>query len=174
MKHRILIMALAVVVGCSKEDELADALMTNGSFELNGNFSTEDWTVSGGSSSADVPTGGGSYALRLDPQGFPGEGYAEYVISGLTGTQDITITAFIKAFGDWPGSITIRKRTADNVLTVLATASSNTNVWEEKTLAISGNFEEGDELIIKLSAGSTEIPVDTKYVLFDLITVTQN
>ena len=173
MKLLIYVLLIATITGCSKDDK-ADVLMSNGSFELNGSFTDDDWLVIGGSSSSDAPTDGGNFSLRLDPQVFPDEGYAEYVISGLTGVQNLTISAYIKAFGDWPSSITVSKLTADNVTTVLATTSSNAAEWTESSVSISSQFEEGDELLIKLSAGTTETPVSIQYVLFDLITVQQN
>ena len=65
----------------------------------------------------------------------------------------------------------MKKRTADNVVTILATAASSDAGGIEKTISASATFNSGDVLIIHLSAGSTEIPIDSKYVLFDLVTI---
>ncbi len=159
------------LISCNTTDTPEDALLTNGSFESGGSFSTDGWSTNGGQSSTDVPSGGGSFSLRLDPQSVPQEGYAEYSIQQAEGSQSYTITAYIKSVGTWPGTITIKKREADNTVTILASTNSADAEWVQKTLSVSSTFASGDELIIKLSAGSTEIPTDTKYALFDLITI---
>lgn len=172
LRKTLLIFGICVwIISCNTTDTPDDALMSNGSFESGGSFSTSGWQTSGAASSSDVPTDGGSFSLRLNPQSVPGEGYALYRISDLSGAQVLTISGFIKSFGSWPGVITVQKEDADNTVTILASANSVDPAWVEKTLEISSTFNTGDELIIKLSAGSTEIPIDTKYALFDLITV---
>jgi len=171
MNRSIFILCAVLSLTACKKEETPEGYVSNGSFESNGNFSTDGWVVSNGTSATDVPTGGGSYSLRLNPAASPGEGYAEYVISDLEGAIAMDISCYMKAFGDWPGSLTVKKRTEDNVVTTLGTIAYSENNWAQKTVSIAGSLESGDELIIHLSSGSTEIPIDTKYVLFDLVVV---
>jgi hypothetical protein len=167
-------LTMTVCMSCNKE-ETPDAgiQISNGSFESDGSFSTSDWTVANGSSSTDVPTGGGSFSLKLSPGTSPAEGYADYIISDLTGSQTFNLSCYMRAFDSWPGSISLKKRTADNVTTILASEASSAGEWVEKNISATATFDSGDVLIVHLSSGSTEIPVDTKYVLFDLVTLTQ-
>lgn len=160
------------MISCNKDETpTPDGLMSNGSFENGGSFSTDGWSVSNGASDSDVPDGGGSFSLKLNPASLPGEGYADYIIEDLEGSHTFNASCFMRSFDDWPGSITLKKRTADNVVTILATAASSDAGWIEKTISASATFNSGDVLIIHLSAGSTEIPIDSKYVLFDLVTI---
>lgn len=172
LRKTLLIFGLVIwIISCNTTDTPEGALMTNGSFESDGAFSTDGWQTSGAASSTDVPADGGSFSLRLDPQSYPAQGTATYRIEDLSGAQALSISVFIKSVGAWPGVITIEKEAADNTVTVLASTNSVEADWIQKTLEISDTFDSGDALLIKLSAGSTEIPIDTKYALFDLVTV---
>ena len=172
--HALLIASIVTItiISCNKDETpTPDGLLSNGSFEDGGSFSTDGWSVSNGASDSDVPDGGGSFSLKLNPASLPGEGYADYIIEDLEGSHTFNASCFMRSFDDWPGSITLKKRTADNVVTILATAASSDAGWIEKTISASATFNSGDVLIIHLSAGSTEIPIDSKYVLFDLVTI---
>lgn len=172
LRKSLLVFGISIwIISCNTTDTPENALMQNGSFESNGSFTTDGWLTSGAASSTDVPENGGSFSLRINPQSVPLEGYAEYRIEDLSGAQAFTISAYIKSVGTWPGTLTVKKEAADNTVTILASTNSAEAEWTEKTVSVSSSFESGDALIIKLSAGSTEIPTDTKYALFDLITV---
>lgn len=169
------LLAIVVVTTSCNSSETPDTGVTisNGSFESGGSFSTSGWTVSNGTSDTDVPSGGGSFSLKLSPATAPGEGYADYIIEDLSGSQTFTLSCYLRSFDAWPGSITLKKRTADNVTTILATEASSEAEWVEKIITASATFDSGDVLIVHLSAGSTEVPVATKYILFDRVTITQ-
>ena len=62
--------------------------------------------------------------------------------------------------------------TAGLVTTVLANVASDENNWVIKTLEVTTSFNSGDNLLVQLSAGSTEVPVASQYVLFDLVELT--
>ncbi len=175
MQYRISLYIAAflfLVASCKKEDVPAGLTITNGSFE-NGSFSTEGWTTQNTSSSTDVPADGGTYSLKIDPGTFPDEGYADYTIEDLSGTKNLRLTCYCKAFGAWPGSVTMRKLEEDGTSVILGTEASDVNAWTMQTIEVSVNFVQGDKLIIHLSAGSTEIPVDTQYALFDKVELSE-
>ena len=173
MKSIITILCIVFILtnGCKKEDTIqpGDNLITNGSFEDNGNFSLDGWTNNSTESNTDVPGGGGSFSLKISPAISPAEGYADFEITDLTGTKNFELTAFIKSFGDWPGSVTLKKIADDGTITILATAASSENNWIQKTLDISTSFISGDKLVVHISSGSTEAVTTDHYALFDLV-----
>ncbi len=170
-KFAFLVFATIILFGCNKENPVqpGDNLITNGSFEDNGNFSLDGWTNNNTSSSTDVPGGGGSFSLKIDPASSPAEGYAEFAVEDLSGTKSFELTAFIKSFGDWPGSVTLKKVADDGTITILATDASSENSWLQKTLSITTSFSTGDKLMVHISSGSTEAPTPDHYALFDLL-----
>lgn len=167
---------LILTMGCKKEETIqpGDNYITNGSFEDNGNFSLDGWAVNNTESSTDVPGGGGSFSLKISPAASPAEGYAEYEINDLSGSMNFSLTAFIKSFGEWPGSVTIKKVADDGTITILATDASSENAWIQKTLNATASFVSGDKLVVRISSGSTEVPDADHYALFDLIVLKEN
>ncbi len=86
---------LFIICSCNEEEPTApteENLLLNTSFEKNGKFSSDGWTLTALSdSSMDVPPGGGIYSLELNSSAPPGE-YAfikvpvktQYTINKLT------------------------------------------------------------------------------------------
>ena len=99
--------------------------------------------------------------------------FASFIMNGLEGSKKYKLTACINSFDSWPGSVSLRKVDSGGGVTVLASESSDENAWILKTLEINTTFIAGDQLVIRLSAGSTETPAASKYVLFDLIELTE-
>ncbi|MFI5171797.1 MAG: carbohydrate binding domain-containing protein [Chitinophagales bacterium] len=162
-----------VLISCKKDDVPLDgALITNGSFEDGNNFSTDGWLTSNTSSNTNVPAGGGQFSLKISPMTSPSEGFASYTIEGLEGTKILNLSCYINSFDNWPGSISLKKINTDNITTIIATIASDENSWLQKTLEVTATFSTGDKLIVYLSAGSTEVPVASQYVLFDLVELT--
>lgn len=153
---------------CNSDTEGNGNLM-NGSFEQNGAFSLDGWTTTTGTESTDAPDNGGNFSLKLTPASLPDEGYAEYVIEGIEGAVNITLSVSIKSFGGWPGNLTLKKVDENNAVSILGVAASSDSNWVQKTISTSTTLNTGDVLIVKLSAGTTEIVTDGQYDLFDQV-----
>lgn len=162
-----------IFISCKKEDvPSGNALLSNSSFEENGNFSTSGWVTNNTSSSNNVPADGGEFSLRIDPDVSPTEAFASYTVEGLEGTKLIKLNCSINSFDNWPGSITLKKISSGMITTVLATVGSDENSWLIKTLEVTTTFSTGDKLLVHLSAGSTEVAGTSQYVLFDVVELT--
>lgn len=170
-----LLMVTTIFISCEKVEEEPDpiVLVSHGSFETEGTFTTDGWITNNTSSDPNAPTNGGIWSLRIDPDLVPEEGYADFIMNGLEGSKKYKLTACINSFDSWPGSVSLRKVDSGGGVTVLASESSDENAWILKTLEINTTFIAGDQLVIRLSAGSTETPAASKYVLFDLIELTE-
>jgi len=172
MKYTFSILILfAALAGCKKEEtpQPGDNLVINGSFEDNGSFSLDGWTDNNTASNTDVPSGGGNFSLKITPASSPAEGYADYEITDITGTKNFKLTCYIKASGDWPGSVTLRKIDTDGNTTVLGSEATSENAWTSKSIEITTTMATGDKLVVHLSAGSTEAGAPDQYALFDLV-----
>ncbi|MEZ5014495.1 MAG: hypothetical protein R2794_09405 [Chitinophagales bacterium] len=167
----ILLTAL-IFTSCKKEDMPTDGvLLDNGTFEKNGNFNTDGWELHNCSSDTDVPAGGGNFSLKVSPGSFPDEGYADYVIENLSGSKTFVLKAWLKAFDSWPGNVSLRKVSSGGSVSVLGLEATSENVWVEKTITATTAFNNGDVLVVRLSAGSSEVPLTSQYVLCDLISL---
>ncbi len=171
----ILLLLTTLIFSCQKvEDEPEPiVLVSHGSFETEGTFTTDGWITNNTSSDPNTPVNGGVWSLRIDPDLVPEEGYADFIMNGLEGSKKYKLTACINSFDNWPGSVSLRKVESGGAVTVLDTESSDENAWILKTLDINTTFNAGDQLVIRLSGGSTETPAASKYVLFDLIELTE-
>lgn len=164
-----LFLIFSVLIFSCNNNEVAPGTLANSSFELNGAFSTEGWVTNNASESNEAAPDGGNFSLKIVPGYVPDEGYAEYVIEGLEGSQNITLSGYIKASGGWPGSITLKKVTADNAVTVLGVEYSSDSEWTKKTISTTTELNSGDVIVVKLSAGGTEVSTIDQYDLFDQI-----
>ncbi len=164
-----------LAVSCKKEiiPEEIIVLVDHGSFEQEGNFTTDGWITNNVTSNTTTPTNGGVFSLQINPANSPDEGYADFELTGIEGLKKYKLTAQINSFDNWPGSISLLKVTSGGIKTVLETQSSDENSWVLKTLNCNTTFLAGDKLVIHLSAGSTESAVPSKYILFDLIELTE-
>ena len=170
-----LLMVTTLFFSCEKVEEEPEpiVLVSHGSFEMEGTFTTDGWITNNTSSDPNTPVNGGVWSLRIDPDLVPEEGYADFIMNGLEGSKKYKLTACINSFDNWPGSVSLRKVDSGGGVTVLASESSDENAWILKTLDINTTFNAGDQLVIRLSGGSTEAPAPSKYVLFDLIELTE-
>lgn len=169
-----LLLLITLMVSCQKEDEIPEdiVLVSHGSFELEGTFTTDGWVTNNTSSDPNAPVNGGVWSLKIDPAITPDEGFADFSMD-VEGQKKYKLTACINSFDNWPGSVSLLQRSSGGDITVLATESSDENAWILKTLEINTTFNAGDQLVIHLSGGSTETPAASKYVLFDLIELTE-
>ncbi|HEY5370042.1 MAG TPA: hypothetical protein VIJ75_13755 [Hanamia sp.] len=163
-----ILLTLLTVVSCKRDVAIPQKengnLIINSSFENNGQQSFQGWTGSGYSFVNDVPTNGGQWALQLEPEWFPGEGYAETFITGYSGTNTFVLTCDTKTI-NWTGHIILRTKDINGTITNLQNITFNNSSWNTISLTTTVLLQQTDELIVHLSAGGTEVA--TGQVLFD-------
>ena len=158
---------------CKQETQITDDisnLIHNSSFETNGQPTFQTWIADTTLARLvqDVPNGGGSWSLRLEPGWIPQEGFARTYITGESGTGGYYLRVWTKSINRWRGSVTIGKWSG-NTLTQTKSAYSDSSGWNYIALVDSLSLESGDSIGVHLSAGSTEL--SNGAVLFDLITL---
>lgn len=171
MKKHYLIFALLAsqfIISCTKNDGNHGSanLITNPSFETNGDTSFMGWTGSSYSFRDNTPPGGGKWALQLVPEWYGGEGYAEYTITGIKGNFNFNLSCYAKVI-NWHGSISLRVKKQNGAVINLGETTFSNPDWNVITLIKSTSLEPSDKLLVHLSAGATEIV--TGAVLFDNI-----
>ncbi len=164
----IIFLTVLSLASCKKEVAITQNrnsnLIQNSSFENNGQQSFQDWTGSGYSLVNDVPTNGGQWALQLEPEWFPGEGYAETFITGYVGYNTFILNCDTKTI-NWTGHIKLRKKDINGTVTDLQNITFNNSSWNTISITTSVLLQQTDEFIVHLSAGGTEVA--TGKVLFD-------
>lgn len=163
-----------LVSGCHKDEFKVPEgnLIFNSTFEVNGIPSFEGWIGSSYSFVEDVPSEGGRWALQLEPEWLPGEGYAETEISGYKGSYTFKFTCDAKSLNEWKGLVSLRLMDDSGTVTILKTIEFNYPSWSKITASIKVSLAETDRLIIRLSAGATELT--TGKVLFDNVNLVRD
>ena len=97
------IILLAIFIsGCTEEtttEPSEENLLINTSFEKNGMFSADGWTLpSNSDSSSDVPANGGKYSLLLYSNA-PPEVFAEIKVPAMTQFSDFRLSLWSKSIG---------------------------------------------------------------------------
>ena len=161
LKVFLLLAALSAFSTCKKEETnpTPENLISNSSFENDGESSAEGWEGYFAFTD-DTPQNGGNWALQLEPGWLPAEGYATTSVSGLSGNLSFTLKCDAKLIGSDAGQrgVYLRLKKADDTLFTLASISVENTEWENLTLSTGTvEMEETDELIVHLSAGSTEV-----------------
>lgn len=156
--------------GC-KKDELpsADSLIANYSFEENGVYSTSGWTTNATDFSTLVPENGGDFSIKISPAIFPEIGFADFVVTNLTGNKTINANCKMNAFGGWIGKVELLQQIDAEVTNIIASFESSENSWQDVNLSANATFETGQVLTLRLSAGSTTTPLPLQFILFDII-----
>ena len=147
-------------------------LIQNPSFELNGQSSLQYWNYTFGACcidtfSTDTAPGGGNFALRLEPMWVPAEGAVETYITGLTGTKPFSFRFYGKVlnFISSEASASVYKKVTIATNTIYSVNFYNP-VWTQYILTTAPiQMQPTDTLVVKLSAGSTEVA--NWYALFD-------
>lgn len=192
MKNVIFLLVLLSLVSCEKKEDILTEpnandvsrrsqilstpnLISNSSFELNGQASLSNWHYMNGpccldSFSTDVPFGGGMYSLKLEPMWLPAEGAVEYYVTGLTCTSAFQLKFRAKYSGvpNYQAYASIYMKTSP--LPILSIVYLTNPSWTIYTLnTISYSMLPSDTLVVKLSAGSTEVA--NWQVLFDKVSL---
>lgn len=152
-------------------------LITNSGFELNGQSSFSNWNYTSGpigidTFSTDVPASGGTYSLKLEPLWVPGEGAVVTYLTGLTGNHTYQLNFCSKCVNvaSQQGSASVYINAS--FVTSVQSLSFTNNQWTSYTLNTSLlNLIASDTLVVKLSAGSTEVA--NWQILFDNVELYQ-
>jgi hypothetical protein len=169
-------MLLTFFVSSCSEDETsvnppsANSLI-NTSFEKNGYFSDDGWTLPAQSdSSNEVPANGGNFSLLLKASWFP-ELYAEIKVPVLSEYNYYKLSFYSKSSGVTSGVF------GRGILSLLRNGSTiksksitvNDINWRSYTIVDTFNVADGDSFLVQLTAGISQLlPGDT---YFDLCTL---
>jgi len=158
------ILALFSLPACKKDKTSNDDnLISNPGFENNGVPDFSDWTGTKAFSN-DVPPRGGKWSLQLVPEWYPSEGYAETFVTSLSGYHTFQFSCETKA-ENGTGRIIIRKKDQQGTIKDLSTTTFSDSTWTTLTITIKVQLNPTDKLIVRLSAGSTELSLSK--MLFD-------
>lgn len=138
------------------------------SFEENGFFSAEGWTLpSNSDSSTDVPPDGGKYSLLLNSN-LPPEVYAEVKVPVMTQFNDYKLSLWSKSSGGIYGKA-ILSLVRNGSIIKSQSVSIDGITWKSYSIEDTFNVSENDSLMIQLSAGAEQlIPGKTYFDLCEL------
>jgi hypothetical protein len=173
MKRKLLVKQLSyllfalLIFGCTEEETTEptdENLLINTSFEKDGKFSSDGWTLPAQSdSSADVPAGGGSYSLELEASQ-PPESYAQITVPVNTQFSNYKLTFWSK-YSVIEGKALlslIRNGSAIKSLSILV----EDIVWKSYSIQDTFNVALGDSFMVQLTGGSSQLLPGKTY--FDL------
>ena len=189
MKAPLIYAAIAILfVSCEKEKQTEDLnpdkntvtltnLISNSGFEIIGQPSISNWSFVDGPCSIDtfsndVPTGGGVSSLKLEPLWLPAEGAVETYITGLTCNCPFRLNFQAKCINliDPLVSASVYIK-AVSIASIPALSFYNTQWTPYVLFTPTFNLTTSDTLVVKLSAGSTEVA--NWQVLFDQVELYQ-
>ena len=171
------LLSFVLLSGCIKKKSATPVnsanLISNSSFESNGQASFIDWT---GDTSTytfvnDTPSNAGFWSLQLSPCWLPCEGFAETYVTNLTSIHNYYFSCYTKCF-NWTGKVVLKKLSLNGTLTDLGSISFSNSSWGFKSFWIYNlSMTSTDKLIVHLTAGGTEVYFGR--VLFDKISLQQ-
>jgi hypothetical protein len=168
----ILIVILTLLIFSCNEDEITEPteenLLINTSFENNGRFSADGWTLSSLSdSSNDVPPNGGNFSLVIDASQ-PPEVYSSIKVPVKTQYSKNRLSFWSKASG--VSSSVYGKAVLTLVRNGAEIQSQSIQIdvikWQLFTLEDSFSVAEGDSFLVKFSGGISQLLSGKTY--FDL------
>ena len=156
-----------LIIGC-KEEETTEPTDENtllySSFEKNGRFSSEGWTLPAQSdSSPDVPSGGGNFSLLLEANQ-PPEAYAQIKVPVKTNFNEFKLTF-------WSKYSVIEGKAILSLLRNGAVIKSSSIlvddiIWKSYTIQDTFSVAAGDSFMVQLTAGISQLLPGKTY--FDL------
>lgn len=168
----ILLITTILVLGCAEEETTEpneDNLLYETSFESNGSFSTDGWTISAASKSSNsTPPGGGSYSLEINATD-PPEVFSTFRVAAKTQYSINRLEFWSKASG--VSSNVYGKAVLSLVRNGAELQSSSISIdridWGTFTLQDTFAVAAGDSFLVKLSGGMNQLLSGKTY--FDLI-----
>jgi hypothetical protein len=154
---------------CHKDETPAGSIIIYSfGFEDSLGSSFAGWTSSSYTLVNDVPSNGGTWSLQLEPAMPPGEGIAEKPVSLISsGTYNLQLSADTKVTNAGTGWLRLLLKHNGGSTDTLATKSFTNTEWQNNSLTASANVGAGDQLVIQLSAGTSQIA--DWFTLFDNI-----
>jgi hypothetical protein len=171
----LIILFAMLTSSCTKEENSVNPpsgiAILNTSFEKNGFFSAEGWTLpSNSDSSSDVPVNGGSYSLVLKSVS-PPQVFAEIKVPVLSQYNNYILSFWSKSTGVSSGvygkailSLLRNGSTIDSVSIIVQDIN-----WYDYTISDSFSVAAGDSFLVQLSGGTSELLPGKTY--FDLCTL---
>jgi hypothetical protein len=166
MRKIILIISLLaltmLIISCNEEDPVSPPsgnVLLNTSFEKNGKFSAEGWSLPLSSdSSTEVPPDGGKYSLLIESSQ-PPEVYAEVKVPVLANYNRYTLSFWSKSSG------VTNNINGKAVLTLLRNGNEVKSVslildniiWESHSLTDTFAVAPGDSFLVRLSGGMSQL-----------------
>jgi len=157
-KYFVFILLALFIFGCTEEETTEptdENTLLYSSFEKNGKFSSDGWTLPAQSdSSADVPAGGGSYSLLLVASQ-PPEDYAQIKVPVKTDFNEFKLTFWSKYSVIEGKAILslVRNGSAIKSLSILV----EDIVWNSYSIQDTFNVAPGDSFMVQLTGGSSQL-----------------
>lgn len=173
-----LTLAFCILIGCKRETVTGpnepQNLISNSSFEINGNPSIGGWTFSDSSMWAilpDAPAGGGRYSIMLRPVGHNTFSYNSVIVrvALAAGSRLYRLSCWAKRTTERAGSINLFLGSGNiDTMTPYQTIVVTDSVWSyysrDVTLANSSN----DSVVVALFGGYSPISYPEDSTFFDL------
>ncbi len=177
MGNRLIALSLLLLVAscsrkaCGPTDNPIEDIIFSDSFEADGQPRLDGWTVSPGLTSfvRDAPPGGGSWTLQLTPGWAPQEGFAQRTFNVSSGGGIYRLTVWSKCSREGGGIL--MGVLSQGELVHHKTEQCISLTWVPISICDTLVLEPGDELFVKLTAGTSE--VETRSVTFDLVQLEQ-
>ncbi|MBE0570695.1 MAG: hypothetical protein IH618_04050 [Ignavibacteriaceae bacterium] len=156
-----------LIIGCT-EDEPTEPTDENtllySSFEKNGRFSTEGWTLpSQSDSSSDVPTGGGVFSLLLEASQ-PPEAYAQMKVPVKTNFNEFKMTFWSK-YSVIEGTAILSLVRNGSVIRSSSILIDDI-IWNSYSIRDTFSVAAGDSFMVQVTAGISQLLPGKTY--FDL------
>ena len=153
--------------GCTEEETTEptdENLLLNTSFEKNGKFSSEGWTLPiGTDSSSNVPSGGGNYSLVLNASS-PPEVYAQIKVPVKTNYNEFKLTFWSK-YSVIEGKVILSLVRNGSVIDSSSILVDDI-IWKDYSIQDTYNVSAGDSFMVQLTAGISQLLPGKTY--FDL------
>jgi hypothetical protein len=167
----ILLLLAIFIYGCTEEETTEptdENLLINTSFEKNGKFSPDGWSLPAlADSSNDVPTGGGSFSLQLEASQ-PPESYAYIKVPVKTQFNNYKLTFWAKSTGVTSGingkAIFSLLRNGSSIKSLSIVVDDI--IWKSYSIQDTFSVASGDSFRVELTAGFSQLFSGKTY--FDL------
>jgi hypothetical protein len=162
-----LILFALIIFSCTEEETTEptdENLLINTSFEKNGRFSSDGWTLPAQSdSSSDVPSGGGSFSLVLEATQ-PPEAYAQIKVPVKTEFNEFKLTFWSK-FSVIEGKAILYLLRGGSIIKSTSITVDDI-IWKSYSIQDTFSVVTGDSFMVQLTAGITQLLPGKTY--FDL------
>lgn len=155
------------ICGCTEEETTEptdENTLLSSSFEKNGKFSSDGWSLPAfADSSNDVPTGGGNFSLVLDASS-PPEVYAQIKVPVKTNYNEFKLTFWSK-YSVIEGKVILSLVRNGSVIDSSSIMIDDI-IWKSYTIQDTFTVAAGDSFMVQLTAGISQLLPGKTY--FDL------